>query len=561
MHLSSSVLSERAVDRRVPLQSVSRAIILSQGSARRLIAFASGATGALAMAPFSIFPALIITLTVAAWLLDGAAEADARRGLGLINSLKSAAFDGWWLGFGYFVAGLWWLGDAFLVEADRFAWALPLGILGLPAALALFTALGFGIARLLWVPGPARLFALAVGLGTSEWLRGHLFTGFPWNLFGMALGDHLILAQAASAVGIYGLTLIAIPLFAAPATWADADTKRRLPWAIIAAIAALTGLALFGALRLALATDPGFVAGVQLRIMQPNLGQDAKFRPEYRDAILDRYLALSDRATSPQSTGLADVTHLIWPESAFPFILGRDAQGLARIGAALPPRTILITGAARMDAAASRPRDGSATVFNAVQVIASGGTIIDSSDKAHLVPFGEYLPFAALLNRIGLRQFISVPGGFEPGEHRKGLSVPGLPLVSPLVCYEAIFSGEVMPQIWPPGRDRRPGLLLNVTNDGWFGAYAGPQQHFAQARLRSIEEGLPLIRAANTGISAIIDAYGRVLDKLPSGVEGVLDGKLPLSISPTLFARWGNLPAFAMFIIMLSGVLVRRFRV
>jgi apolipoprotein N-acyltransferase len=559
--MSSSVLSERPADRRASLQSVSQAIILSQGSARHLIAFASGAAGALAMAPFSIFPALIITLTVGVWLLDGAVDAHGPRRPALIASLKMAAFDGWWLGFGYFVAGLWWLGEAFLVEADRFAWALPLGILGLPAVLALFTALGFGIARLLWAPGAARLFALAVGIGISEWLRGHLFTGFPWNLFGMALGTNLVLAQAASLVGVYGLTLIAIVLFAAPATLVDTGPKPQRRWPVLAAIAALGALAVFGAFRLGLGTDPGFVAGVKLRIMQPNLSQDAKFRPEFRDAILDRYLALSDRATSPQSSGLADVTHLIWPESAFPFILGRDAQALARIGAALPPRTTLVTGAARMEAAASRRGESNIAVFNSVQAVASGGSIVDSSDKAHLVPFGEYLPFAALLNRIGLRQFVSVPGGFASGERRKALNVPGLSLVAPLVCYEAIFSGEIMPQIWPLGLDKRPGLLLNVTNDGWFGAYAGPQQHFAQARLRSIEEGLPLVRAANTGISAIVDAYGRILDKLPSGVEGVLDGKLPAGLQPTFFARFGNLPAFGILVMMLMVVLVSRLRV
>lgn len=337
------------------------------------------------------------------------------------------------------------------------------------------------------------------------------------------------------------------------------ESRARRP--TIVAIAVLAAVALFGVLRLGFGHDPGHVVGVKLRIMQPNLSQDAKFRPEYRDAILQRYLSLSDRATSPQNTGLADVTHLIWPESAFPFLLARDAGALAQIGSALPPRTTLITGAARTDSplVGRRSQPGAASpVFNAVQVVASGGTILDSSDKAHLVPFGEYLPFAPLLNRIGLRQFVAIPGGFESGERRKGLQVPGLAPVSPLICYEAIFSGEVMPQIWPTGSGTRPGLLLNVTNDGWFGAYAGPHQHFAQARLRSIEEGLPLIRAANTGISAVVDAYGRVLDELPVGVEGVLDGKLPAGISPTFFARFGNLPTFAIWTILLTLLLFRR---
>jgi apolipoprotein N-acyltransferase len=558
--MSISALSERAPWRN-PALALSQSVTLSHGWTRHAAAFFGGAVGALAMAPFNIFPALIITLTTAVWLLDGAAEADQAGRHRLVGSIRVAAFDGWWLGFGYFVAGLWWLGDAFLVEADRFAWALPLGVLGLPALLALFTAFGFAVARLVWVPGPARILALALGLGVAEWLRGHLFTGFPWNLLGMALGGNLVLAQAASLVGVYGLTLVAVAVFAAPATLVDGTPGQRSRWPIFAAGAALAALALFGALRLGFGADPGSVAGIKLRIMQPNLSQDAKFRPEYRDAVLDRYLTLSDRATSPQTMGLIDVTHLVWPESAFPFILGRDAQALSRIGSSLPPRTTLVTGAARTESPGVGPAARNAPVYNSVQVVASGGTIIDSSDKAHLVPFGEYLPFSALLNGLGLRQFVSIPGGFEPGGRRKALNVPGLPLVAPLICYEAIFSAEVMPQIGPPGPEKRPGLLLNVTNDGWFGRYAGPHQHFAQARLRSIEEGLPLVRAANTGISAIVDAYGRVLSELPVGVDGVLDGNLPSRLEPTVFARCGNLPAFGIFMLMLVIVLVVRFRV
>ena len=558
--MSISAVSERGRWPSPTLVALSHNVMLSHGWSRRAIAFGSGAAGALAMAPFDLFPALIITLTTAIWLIDGAADAGTSPRTGILASMRMAAFDGWWLGLGYFVASLWWLGDAFLVEADRFAWALPLGVLGLPAILALFTAFGFAAARLLWVPGAARIFALAIGLGLSEWLRGHLFTGFPWNLFGMALGGNLILAQAASLVGVYGLTLLAIPLFAAPATLVDGTLGQRSRWPTVMAGAALATLALFGALRLGFGADPGYVAGVKLRIMQPNLSQDAKFRPEYREAILNRYLTLSDRATSPQSTGLIDVTHLIWPESAFPFILGKDAQALARIGSALPSRTTLVTGAARTDPGDRSPLR-SAPVYNSVQVVASGGTIVDSSDKAHLVPFGEYLPLSALLNGIGLRQFVAIPGGFESGERRKALTVPGLPLVSPLVCYEAIFSGEVMPQIVPPGADRRPGLLLNVTNDGWFGRYGGPHQHFAQARLRSIEEGLPLVRAANTGISAVIDPYGRVVKELPVGVEDVLDSKLPASIPPTFFSKFRNLSTLGIFFLLLTVALVNRFRV
>ncbi|MGH6823164.1 MAG: apolipoprotein N-acyltransferase, partial [Methylocella sp.] len=529
--------------------ALAASVILAAGWRRRLIALAAGATGALAMAPFNFFPALIIPMTVAVWLIDGCAEtrqmpAGRRFHLGLPVAAGRAFGAGWWWGFGYFLAGLWWLGAAFLVEADKFAWALPLGVAGLPAALAIFPGLGFMIARLLWMPGAGRLFALAAGLSFAEWLRGHVLTGFPWNTFGMALGGNLVTAQLASIVGLYGLTVIAILIFSAPAVLGEKSAmhgaRRRLPPPIAAAALAFAAICAFGALRLA-ATTVAPVASVKLRIMQPNLAQDAKFRPENKARILSLYLTLSARGESDRS-GLDDVTALIWPESAFPFILSRDAGALAEIGAILPQDTVLVTGAARAD-----DESGHARYFNAIQVIASGGHILDSYDKVHLVPFGEYLPFEAVFDRLGMRQFVHVPGGFEAGSKSRLLVVPGLPAVAPLICYEAIFPGEVV-----PAGASRPGLLLNVTNDGWFGMTPGPYQHFAQARLRAIEEGLPLIRAANTGISAIVDPYGRVLAELPLGAEGVLDGGLPQAIAPPVFARFPFAGAFSVWIAVLA---------
>ena len=446
-------------------------------------------------------------------------------------ALRAAAAAGWWWGFGYFLAGLWWLGAAFLVEAETWAWALPLGVIALPAGLALFPALGFAAARLIWTPGAARVLAFAAALSAAEYLRGTVLTGFPWNVFGMALGGNLVLAQGASVVGLYGLTLIALAIAAAPATLADG--ARRLNAPVITAALALAGLAAFGAARLAMG-EAGVVKGVALRIMQPNVAQDATFRPENKDAVLRRYLALSDRATSPAVSGLASVTHLIWPESAFPFILARDAQALGQIGRALPPGTTLITGAVRMIDAG--PGERRPRYYNSIQVVESGGALAASVDKAHLVPFGEYLPLRGLLNRVGLSQFVHIPGGFEAGAQRMALNVRGLPPVAPLICYEAIFPGQVM----PAGAGTRPGLLLNVTNDGWFGLTSGPYQHLAQARLRAIEEGLPLVRAANTGISAVVDPYGRVINALPLGVADVLDSPLPQSIDATVFSQIGN---------------------
>ena len=525
-------------------------VALSAGWPRRLTALAAGAIGALAMAPFDIGIALVVPMTIAVWLIDGSDRASGR-GPGLWRhigpSLRSAAADGWWWGFGYFVGGLWWLGAACLVEPDKFAWALPISVLGVPAILAAFSALGFAAARLLWMPGPGRILSLAFGLGLSEWLRSFAFTGFPWNEYGMALGNILVLAQGASLVGVHGLTLAAVAIAAAPATLADRDwtSRARVGRSAAPALAAVLGLLAltgFGVWRLGQGAV-GTVPGVRLRIMQPNITQDDEFTYARRADILQRYLSLSDKAVSATQTGLADVTHLVWPESPFPFILAREPDALQAISAVLPAGTILLTGAARVEGPAGAPR-----YYNAIQVVAKGGEILDSYDKVHLVPFGEYLPFSSLLRRLGVEQFVSIPGGFDPGARQRLMTVPGLPTVAPAICYEAIFSGAILPSL--PDRIA-PGLILNLTNDSWFGKTPGPYQHFAQARLRAIEEGLPLVRAANTGISAIVDPFGRVIAELPLGAENVLDGPLPDRISPPPFGRFHDVVPG-----MLSGLML-----
>ena len=512
-------------------------IILAWGWRRRLVALAAGAIGALAMPPLDIWPALAVSLPVAVWLIDGAAI-DAKHPR--LATLRSAAGAGWWFGFGYHLAGLWWLGAAFLVNGDEFAWALPLGVLVFPAGLALFFALAFAVARLLWGDGPRRIFAFAFALAGAEWLRGHVLSGFPWNMPGMALGSNLVLAQAASLVGAYGLTFLALLVFASPATLATEATARARWGAPVFALLVLAGLAAFGAWRLE-GGPPGMVAGVKLRIMQPNLAPDQKFVPANREEIVSRYLALSDRATSPERNGIADITHLFWPESAFPFILTRDPEMLGRIAGALGDKTTLITGAIR--AQEPLPGELNARFFNSIYVIGKGGTVLSWDDKVHLVPFGEYLPFQEWLDRVNLRQFVRVPGGFTAGLARRRLEIPGLPGAAPLICYEAIFPGDVLPQ------DGRPvGLMVNVTNDAWFGLTSGPYQHLAQARLRTIEEGLPLVRAANSGISAVIDPFGRVVGSLPLGVEAVLDAELPRAIAPPLYAKLKDIPFFALLL-------------
>jgi apolipoprotein N-acyltransferase len=523
-------------------------VILARGWRRWLVGFAAGAVGALAMPPFGFLPALVLSLTPAVWLLDGTAKT----GLSRRSSLRSAAMIGWFWGFGYFVAGLWWLGAAFLVEAEQFAWALPFGVLGLPALLAFFTAFGFFLARLLWLPDAWRILAFAFGLTVSEWLRGHLFTGFPWNNPGMALGQNLWLMQSASLIGLYGLCFLAIATCASPAVLLTGRTGRER-WAApgIAAVF-LVAMAAFGLWRVP-SQPMAVVENVRLRIMQPNLPQDAKFNPRNRDAIMRRYLTMS---ASPGRDGRthADATHIIWPESAFPFLLHRDPASLAQIGGLLEPGSVLITGAARMD----EPLPGEAVgkFYNSIQVIDDRGTILGAYDKVHLVPFGEYVPtfLDTLIRAVGLREFVHIPGGFESSDNRQALSVPGLPPVAATICYEAIFPDEIL----PAGDGPRPHLILNVTNDGWFGQTTGPHQHFAQARLRAVEEGLPLIRAANTGISGVVDPYGRVVDSLPLGVDGILDTNLPVAAEDIHSLQTRRFSLTGLLVICLMALILRR---
>ncbi len=524
------------------LTRFAHAIILAFGWQRAIIAFVAGAASALAIAPINAWPILFVTFPVLVWLVDGSAA-------GRWSGPMTAAVAGWCFGFGYFLAGLYWIGYAFLVDVKTFGWLLPVAVTGLPAYLALYTALGLAAARLIWVRGPERVLALSATLTAVEWLRGHLLSGFPWNTFGYALTEPLVLAQSVSLVGVWTLTFLCVAICASPAVLADdkADTPHRYRPLFIG-IVVLVAFVGYGATRL-WSHPTSYVDGVKLRIMQPNLPQDDKFNYSAKAQVMDRYLRLSDRATGPQSNGVRDVTHLIWPEAAFPFFLTREPDALAQITALLKPSTELITGAVRPAPSASErnPR-----AYNSVYVIDSDGTIRSIYDKVHLVPFGEYLPFQRVLERLGLMQLTKVVGGFLSGDRRRAIDVAGAPKMLPLICYEAIFSSAAVP------RGERPGWMVNVTNDGWFGISSGPYQHFQQARVLAIAEGLPLVRAANTGISAVIDPVGRIVNSLPLGIEGVLDARLPSAIEPTVYSNYGNY--ILIFALAVSLIIVGRRR-
>jgi apolipoprotein N-acyltransferase len=537
--------------------SPANAVILAQGWRRMLVAFLAGAASTVALAPISIWPVMFLTFPPLVWLLDGAR-------MGRRDGIGAAFTIGWCFGFGYFLSGLYWIGFAFLVDAKTFGWMLPFAVTILPAGLAVFIGVGFVAAWLLWTPGPLRVLTFAAALSSAEWLRGHMFTGFPWNAFGYALTTPLPLAESVAIFGIWGLTFIAVAVFATPAVLADGARRSLMP--VVLAGCTLAALAAYGESRLA-SNPTETVDGVHLRIMQPNIPQDERFSYAAKAPIMSRYVLMSQRADDavppphpprqagesfhlylpPQDlypprqaaegrvgdpSGLRGVTHLIWPESAFPFFLSREPDALATIAGMLAPNTTLITGAARP--AERVPGRSEKRAYNSVYVIDHSGSILATYDKLHLVPFGEYLPFQDLLERAGLTQLTGVPGGFLPGEQRRRIAVPGAPDMLPLICYEAIFPGEAVP------RGERPSWLLNLTNDAWFGISSGPYQHFQQARVRAIEEGLPLIRAANSGISAVIDPVGRIIAALPLGHDGLLDSALPRPARITIYARIGD---------------------
>jgi apolipoprotein N-acyltransferase len=553
----------------VTFAQLAHPIVRAGGATRALIAFLAGAGSTLGLAPIGLWPAMFVTFPMLVWLLDGIAAADwakpasaaaadfaagsgsratveaIKQAVGIVPAapasrlarlrrhLAPAASLGWWFGFGYFVAGLYWLGFALLVDA----WFLPLAIIGVPAGLAIFTGFGVALARVLWTPGPLRVLTLAAALTVAEWLRGHLLTGFPWNTYGYALTNSLWLAQASALFGIWALTFIAVAVFAAPAVLADSRSDARTDWIAPACGAlVLAALAVFGALRLT-SIPTTFADHVELRIMQPDLPQDARFNYGARAEIMKRYVALSRRPTPARPNGVADVTHLVWPESAFPFFLAYEGEALAAILDLLPPRAVLITGAVR--AAPPGPDGHVRRAYNSIYVLDHEGSVPAFYDKVHLVPFGEYLPFQDFLERLGLMQLTGIRGGYIPGQQHKVLTIPRAPPLLPLICYEIIFPEEARAFV-----GGRPAWIVNVTNDGWFGASSGPYQHFQQARVRAIELGLPLVRAANTGISAVVDPLGRVVASLPLGVEGVVDSRLPNPVPVTLYTRIGDGPVF-----------------
>ena len=503
----------------------------------RLLCFAAGSVSTLAMAPAKLWPVLFLTIPCLAAAIDAAVCRRAE--IGTPGVLRSAAIAGWMFGFGYFLLGIYWISASLFVDPGKFLWLLPFSATLMPAGLAVFFALGAAVAAALWRPGPAGALALAMGLAISEWLRGEVLTGFPWNTLGYALTGDLWLMQWSALVGVNALTFVVVLLAALPLRLTD-----RLTGAKVFAVPALALAVMWtvGAVRVGPAAE---VPGVRIRILQPNISQDVKWRFENRAQIFARYVELSRTDANGRRDDLAGVTHLVWPESAVPFLLLNAPDALEAIGALLGKDRLLLTGAVRLEAPLSpgQPRK----VFNSILALGEGGRLVGVYDKVHLVPFGEYVPFRSVLDLVGLGELTPAESGFAfGGAQNRVLSLPGLPPALALVCYEVIFPGEAR------ANATKPGLILNVTNDGWFRSTAGPHQHLHQARVRAVELGIPLVRSANTGISAVVDPYGRVLRSAALGTSAVFDAALPAALPPTPYSLFGE----TFLVLMLIGAAI-----
>jgi apolipoprotein N-acyltransferase len=513
----------------------------------------AGGFATLAHAPFQFFPAYAISLTLLIWLLDVAWTRP--------NRVGAFFSTGWWFGVGHFATGLYWLASAFLVDAEVFGVLAVPAVLALAGGLALFWGLGCAVARFAWTNDWRRLAVFAFALSLSELLRGHIFGGFPWLLPAYVWTPGEPLSQIASVIGVYGLSAWTLLLLAAPASIADRrfDAGKRFAPMIVAGL--ILGLAWgWGAQRIdgAPIEPPG--AAPIVRVADSGMSQADKWqgRPDQEWRVLSRFLDASD----PPETSDAQI--VVWPEGAIPvvnFFPLENPTFLAALGRGLGDRA-LVTGLTR------RALHGSEIVyFNSAAIIdgVSGRPRIDETqiyDKHRLVPFGEFIPLWSLVSRVNFAPLQRIGQGFEAGPAPTRRVIPDAPPAVILICYEAIFPGLI------PRGEARPGWIISVTNDAWFGDlryFTGPWQHYAMARYRSIEEGLPMARAASGGISAIIDGFGRPI-RATNRAGGGVEAQLPPALPETALAQWGflltplSLLAIALLRVMPATLIKESFR-
>ncbi|MEO7222076.1 MAG: apolipoprotein N-acyltransferase [Devosia sp.] len=515
--------------------------MLAHGWRQFLLLLVLGAIAGTSVPPLFILPALFVTFPFWVWALDGA---ERRHGLGRI--FGPAFGIGFAFGWGYFIVAFHWLGAAFFVEGGVFLVIMPVAILALAALIALFWGLASALAHLCWSHSGWRIVTLAVFLAAAEYARGTFFSGFPFDLLGYAFSANVEMMQLTSVIGVYGLTLLAALLAMTPALIWPADERgmvaRLVPFFL--AIAAIAGQIGYGNYRLN-ATTVTLRDDLSVRLVQPIITEHSNWAAANPPEIISRLIEVSG--------DLSGKDIVVWPESVFPFFLSTYPDALSRIARMLPPETTLLTGAPREpEFLSDDPTENPG--YNSILAIDSDGEIIATYDKSHLVPFGEYLPLAPFWKLFGISQFVPGTNGWAPGDGRRLVSPPGLPAFIALICYEAIFSGDL-------GADpAKAGFILNVSNDEWFDGSIGPAQHAHHALLRAVETGLPLLRATNSGVTFAADPLGRVTAQLAPYQTGFIDVVPANPIEPTIFARSGNWPFLIALAVGLLLALITRTR-
>jgi apolipoprotein N-acyltransferase len=498
------------------------------------LALAAGVLAALVHPPFGILPGL-----VAYPLLMLLAERS--------STVRGAFWIGWLAGFGYFLVGCWWVAEAFLVNPAQ-AWMAPFAASLLPAGIGLFWGAATALYRRFAPASLARVLVFAALFALLEWLRGHILTGFPWNPAGAGWRAGSAASQFASVAGVYGLSLVTVAASAAFGPLASPGPRKRRIGVALAGAGVIAALIVGGTIRLSGAEVRE--TATLVRIVQPDVDQASKWTPEAYRSIVDRYVNLTARPRDVRP----DL--IVWPEGALPAsfddVFAPGSPDGAAIARALQPGQTLLAGFARGE----QSPDGRARYYNSLLALHDEGgeglRIAAVYDKHRLVPFGEFLPLGGLMSSLGIRSLVHMPADFSAGPTPAPIDLPSGPRVQPLICYESLYPGFT-----PAGRDR-PEWIVNVSNDAWFGATSGPLQHLNLASYRAIETGLPVVRATPTGVSAMIDPWGRVIDgqRLDSGESGVIDARLPAAAASTLYSRYGDGAFWLMLLLGLSPLLV-----
>ncbi len=475
----------------------------------KTVAFWLGVISASALPPFYVLPILFFTLPSLLFLLNHA------------QNKKQAFASGYWFGFGYFAVNLSWIGNALLIDAHTFGWLYPITILASGAFFGLFIAFPSLLAYL-FKNKISRYFAFAGWWIVFEWIRSFIFTGFPWNLLGSVLAFHPIFIQTAALFGTYGLSLCVLLICGSPFLILFSSCREKVT-GITIAVCLSVFLSGYGFWR-----TENYIytpSETRIRLVQPSIPQSMKWNKATLEQNLQEYIALS------QSKEAENIDFVIWGETASPFPLDFDFIHLREVTSAIPDNGYLLTGSLRYELS----QEGTYRPLNSVFVINSSGKILDVYDKSHLVPFGEYIPFKKYLPET-FRPIAQSLSDFKAGSGPQNITITPHPQFGPLICYEIIFPSQVI------NRKNPPQWLVNFTNDGWYGISQGPYQHLVTTQLRAVEEGISIVRAANSGISAVISPVGKILASIPLNKKEILDYNLPQQLSITTFyGQFGNI--------------------